>query len=185
MESPMKVEAKSETKPASKPDANRRHPQVINVAEAESRPMSRGTRFGCVTKLLGRAAGGKGIGASWYEVQPGRTAFPTHWHAANEEALFILEGSGSLHIGKESVPLREGDWVTLPPGPDFAHQLVNDGDVPLRYLCFSTLITTEIVGYPESGKVGIVSAGGGSPWMRALFRMESQIADYYDGERVE
>jgi uncharacterized cupin superfamily protein len=179
------IEAIETESPATKV-AGRRHPNVINLMEAEARPMSRGARFGCVTRLLGRAAGGRGVGASWYEVQPGRTAFPAHWHAANEEALFILEGSGTLRIGKETVAVREGDWVTFPPGPDFAHQLVNDGDEPLRYLCLSTLVTTEIVGYPDSGKVGVASVGGGgSPWMRALFRMEAQIADYYDRERVE
>jgi len=168
------------------PEQSRRHPNVLNLSEAESRTASRGDRFAYTSKMLGRTAGGRGIGASWYEVPPGRTAFPAHWHTANEEAIFVLEGRGALRIGKETVALRSGDWVTLPVGPDHAHQLVNDGDAPLRYLCFSTLETTEIVGYPDSDKIGVMSvAGGPTPWVRALFRMGEQVTDYYDGEKTD
>jgi len=171
----------------SRNDSSRRHPNVINVAEAEVVTIERGSRFGAKLKVLGRAAGGRGVGGSWYEVPPGKTAFPSHWHSANEEALFILEGSGSLRLGNDTLALRAGDWVTIPPGPEHAHQLTNDGDAPLRYLCFSTLVTTEVVGYPDSGKVGVLSVGPSpkTPWLRALFRGASQVTDYYDGEKVD
>jgi uncharacterized cupin superfamily protein len=167
--------------------SERRHPNVINLAEADTVPIEKGARFGAKLKVLGRTAGARGVGGSWYELPPGKTAFPAHWHSANEEALFILEGRGTLRMGSESIAVREGDWVTLPSGPEHAHQLVNDGDAPLRYLCLSTLITTEVVGYPDSGKVGVMGVGPTpkTPWIRALFRRSSEVTDYYDGEKID
>jgi uncharacterized cupin superfamily protein len=169
--------------------AGRRHPNVVNVSELEPKAASKGTRFGFSTRTLGYETGARGIGCSWYEVEPGRTAFPSHYHCANEEAVFVLEGEGTLRIGTASVPLRTGDYVTLPPGPAHAHQLVNTGSGPLRYLALSTLHTTEVVGYPDSGKIGVRAAPNDEsmfkqPWLRELFRQGTGV-DYYDGEKID
>ena len=40
---------------------------------------------------VGRPAGAERLGASLYEVPPGNSACPYHWHAANEEMLIVLE----------------------------------------------------------------------------------------------
>jgi hypothetical protein len=53
----------------------------------------------------------------------------------------------------------------------------------------STKHSVEVVGYPDSGKIGAAGAPAGSsffdtPWVRALFRTESGV-DYYDGEDVD
>jgi uncharacterized cupin superfamily protein len=168
----------------------KRHPNVANLAEVDPQQHEKGSRFGFNMKWLGAATGGRGIGCSWLEVPPGRTAFPLHFHSANEEALFVLEGEGTLRLGKETVPLRQGDYVTFPPGEESAHQLINSGKAPLRYLALSTLQPTEIVGYPDSGKIGAANfhfdpSGKRVARLRALFRRDSQVTDYYDGEKVD
>ena len=167
------------------PDTPRRHPNVVNLSEVKGAPFSRGKRFGFTNKVLGRATAAQGIGCSWYEVPPGRAAFPNHFHCSNEEALFILDGTGTLRIGSESVELRAGDYVALPPGPDCSHQLLNNGDAPLRYLCLSTQLRTEVVGYPDSKKIaamGMPPSAGSQPfWIRAIFEEKSAV-DYYLGE---
>jgi uncharacterized cupin superfamily protein len=122
----------------------RRHPQVINLNEVEARNISMGSKFGTATKQLGLPTGARGIGCSWYEVPPGKAAFPRHFHCANEESLFVIEGEGAMRIGDETVPVGAGDYITFPVGPQAAHQLHNTGSSPLRYLCFSTLHTAEI-----------------------------------------
>jgi uncharacterized cupin superfamily protein len=166
----------------------RRHPNVVNVDELEPRSLSKGSRFSFTTRRLGSESGARGIGCSWFEVQPGRTAFPAHYHCANEEAVFVLEGQGALRIGQANVALRAGDYVTLPPGPDHAHQIVNTGNGPLRYLAFSTLHPTEVVGYPDSGKIGVLTAPNAEamlkPWLREIFRQDTHV-DYYDGEKID
>lgn len=160
----------------------RRHPNVVNVAEIEARGFEEGARFALLNRPLGRSTGAKGIGCSWYEVPPGRTAFPHHYHCANEESLYVLEGTGRLRIGADEVAVGPGDYATFPVGPAHAHQLINAGAGPLRYLCFSTLHGTEVTGYPDSGKIGAMSyTPEGQRVVRLMFR-ESGAVDYYDGE---
>lgn len=169
--------------------STRRHPQVVNLEEVEARSSSKGTRFGYSTKALGAATGSQGIGCSYFEQPPGRAAFPRHWHGANEEAMFVLEGEATVQIGDRKIAVRAGDWVTFLVGPDGAHQVVNTGTTPLRYLALSTLKTPEVVGYPDSGKLGastapsIDAARAGQPWLRHLGRQKDMV-DYYDGEDV-
>lgn len=148
--------------------------------------MEKGVRYSCQMRWLARNAGARGIGATHYEVPPGKTAFPRHYHFANEEAIYVLEGEGTLRIGEQRVKVRPGDWITMPTGPEHAHQLLNDGSGPLRYLCMSTLVPTEVVGYPDSKKVGAmaVTTPGQPPALRAIWR-QGETVDYYDGEAAD
>lgn len=164
----------------------RRHSNVVNVNEVKGANVTRGHRFGFTNKVLGRAAAGLGIGCSLYEVQPGRTAFPNHFHCNNEEALYILEGTGTLRLGADTVVVGAGDYVALLPGPEHSHQLLNSGTAPLRYLCLSTQLRTDVVGYPDSKKIAAmgmppVGAAGQPFWVRAIFD-ENSTVDYYAGE---
>lgn len=168
--------------------SERRHPHVINVDEADMRPMSKGSKFGSEIRLLGHGAGAHGLGCNHFTVQPGRSAFPRHFHSAIEEALFILEGTGTLALGEERVEVRAGDWVTMPVGPEHAHRLDNTSEAPLRYLCISTHARVDVVGYPDSKKLGVFASGSDDflapKWVRTFVR-EGESLDYYDGEDVE
>jgi uncharacterized cupin superfamily protein len=168
--------------------SERRHPHVVNLAEVEAKPSmaTAGSKFGATTRQLAAPAGGRGIGCSWYEVEPGKTAFPFHWHAANEEVVYVLEGEGTLRMGEARVPVRAGDYIAMPPGPDGAHQLLNTGSAPLRYLCFSTMHSVEVVGYPDSKKIGAVARepGATKPWLRQLHFEENQKG-YFDREEID
>jgi uncharacterized cupin superfamily protein len=160
----------------------RRHPNVVNLTELEAGGFGKGERFALANRALGRATGARGIGCSWYEVPPGKTAFPNDYHCANEESLYVLEGSGTLRIGQDEVPVGPGDYATFPVGPACTHQLLNTGTGPLRYLCFSTLLPTEVVGYPDSKKISAMGyTAAGEPMVRIMVRQESGV-DYYDGE---
>ena len=61
-------------------------------------------------------------------------------------------------------------------GPETAHQLVNTGAEPLRYLAISTQIDPEICEYPDSGKIGAYDGD-----FFHLGRQDAQV-DYWDGE---
>ena len=121
-----------------------------------------------------------------FEVAPGKRAWPFHYHFANEEAVYILEGSGTLRLGGEQIEVRAGHFMTFRTGADHAHQLINTGSTPLRYICFSTMHSPEVAGYPDSGKLGIIAgrAPGGSgrvSAMRKCFKESSEV-DYFEGE---
>jgi uncharacterized cupin superfamily protein len=169
--------------------SDRRHPHVVNLDELEATTTSVGTKFGASRKALGQAAGGRGLGCSWYEIPPGRSGFPFHYHCVNDEAIYILDGAGTLRIGDATVAVRAGDYLTFPPGPAAAHRLDNTGTAPLHYLCFSTMQLAEICGYPDSNKFACIAATS----VEAAQRRERAIMqigrigdnlEYYDGEDI-
>lgn len=137
----------------------------------EMRRASVGTRLG-----LGK------LGCSLVEVPPGNAAYPFHNHRANDELFHVIAGQGELRFGSARHPVTAGDLVGCPAGGrETAHQLVNTGSTPLRYLAISTLIDPEICEYPDSDKVGAYSgddlAGG-----LVQFSRGAQALDYWDGE---
>ncbi len=163
----------------------RRHPNVVNLDEVEGRNLEHGKRFGGTAKTLAMRAGARGLGCTWTEIPPGRSGWPRHFHCANEEAVFVLEGNGTLTLGDAKLELRPGDWVTIPPGPEHAHLFVNTSSAPLRYLAFSTLHPVDVVGYPDGKKVGALAMGtAGKPWVRVLHEEGTDVG-YYDGEPDE
>lgn len=162
------------------------HKAIVHENEVNWMELSHGERIAFRRKLLGQATGAEKLGCSLFEVAPGKRAFPFHYHFANEEALYILSGAGTLRLGAEEFAVGAGHFVSFRSGPDEAHQLINTGLVPLRYICFSTMIGPEVCGYPDSEKFGIIAgrapAGSGCiSAMRKCFREASEV-DYYEGE---
>lgn len=161
-------------------------PKVIDEDDLQWADHSHGEKFGYRRKSLSNASGGERLGCSLYEVAPGRRAWPYHYHGANEEAIYVLGGSGTLRVGEDEVPLEKGDYAAFPAGEEGAHQLVNTSDGPLRYLCFSTMAEPDTMVYPDSGKVGVFvgAAPGGPREKRTLsgFFRQNEGVDYYDGE---
>lgn len=93
-----------------------RHQNVRNADEVETREMIKG-RHNMRLRQLGKPAGSRTLGATLTEVAPGAVSFPRHAHHANEEAIYVLSGSGEARIGEERVAVRPGDWIALPAGP--------------------------------------------------------------------
>src|SRR5262245_6897007 len=97
----------------------RRHPQIINVDDVAPREERHGG-FGSRARRLSNEVGSRAQGCGHFEIDPGKTAFPYHFHSAVEETIYILEGKGKLRIGKDTIDVRAGDYISLPPGPDSA-----------------------------------------------------------------
>jgi uncharacterized cupin superfamily protein len=125
-------------------------------------------------KELSNAVNGSELGCSLYELLPGGESWPYHYHTANEEAVYVLEGEGTLRHESGEGSLVAGDFVALPADESGGHQIVNDKDEPLRYLVFSTMNEPDVTVYPEMEKVGVFvgSPPGG--------RDERTLRAYYD-----
>ena len=135
-------------------------------------------------KSFTRALGARLLGFSLYEVPPGASAFPSHFHCANEEALYVLEGEGTLRLGDKEIALRKGHFVTLPPGAGNAHRLVNSSDKPLKYICVSTAVLPDVIVYPDSDKIGVFGGAiSGGPDRRPtwMFKRSADVG-YFEGE---
>ncbi len=130
------------------------------------------TRCGGVTD--GSAA--KKLGAGYDVLAPGKRSCPYHYHLAQEEMFVILEGSGTLRVAGQMLPLRTGDVIVIPPGPEYPHHILNTSDAPLRYLSISTQERPELCYYPDSDKLGAFADGH-----RLMGRREGSV-DYWDGE---
>ncbi len=124
-------------------------------------------------KQLGEAADGEKLGCSLYELPPGEESWPYHYHTANEEALYVLSGSGTLRLAETTYSISEDTYVALPAEEAGGHKVFNDTDEPLRYLMFSTMTDPDVTVYPDSDKIGVYvgSPPGG--------RGERSIHGYY------
>lgn len=130
-------------------------------------------------KRIGRAAGGEKLGATIYEISPGRRMMPYHYHLGIEEAIYVLDGEGTLRLDDEEHGISAGDYVALPADETGAHQIENTGEEPIRYLCFSTMEDPDVVVYPDSEKVMV--AGGGEEGYRKVLDENAEL-EYWDRE---
>ena len=188
---PRKPARKAAGSAARKPAASRaagrkRHPHIVRIADVPWEREKRGN-FDHERRRLGRVAGGVQLGASLLRLAPGKAAFPAHLHHANEEAILVLQGSGTLRLGKVRYPVSAGDYIALPVGTGEAHQIRNTSRAPLEYLVISTMLEPDVAEYPDSGKLGIFTgvAPGGEVAARKLygFYMASAKVDYYKNEK--
>jgi uncharacterized cupin superfamily protein len=132
---------------------------------------------------LGRQAGAERLGASLFQLEPGESAFPYHFHFGNEELLVVLSGRPSLRTPAGWRELEEGELVAFPVGEAGAHQVANRGDSRVRILMVSEMVGPDVVVMPDSGKVqarerapGAVDTG-----LWQIFRSDDAV-DYLEGE---
>ena len=151
-------------------------------------PEGGSARFGAEVSPVGAALGLTGLGMMVTTVQPGMRAFPFHNHLGNDEAFVILEGEGTYRFGEAEHAVRAGSICGAPKGgPETAHQLVNTGSGPLRYIGISTRRDPDVVEYPDSGKYAAIAIAPGASFMEAHLKVvgrAEQGLDYWDGEEV-
>lgn len=132
---------------------------------------------------VGRQAGSERLGASVYEIPPGESTFPYHWHSANEEMLIVLAGRPSLRTQEGWRELAEGEVVAFPAGEGGAHQIHNRADAAARVLVVSTMIAPEVNHYPDTGKLMAATRapGASGPGIQETYK-RVHATDYWEGE---
>lgn len=130
---------------------------------------------------LGTNTAAQKLGASVDVVAPGKRSCPYHFHYAQEEMFVIIEGQGMLRVAGEMLPIKTGDVIFIPPGPEYPHQIINSSEAPLKYLSISTRETPELCEYPDSGKYQAIVTINGAHAFETVQRAENGL-DYWDGE---
>jgi len=130
---------------------------------------------------LARGTAARKLGASFDIIAPGKRSCPYHLHHSQEEMFVILEGGGTLRVAGEMLPVRAGDVIFIPAGPDYPHQIINTSNAPLKYLSISTMETPEICEYPDSGKYLAEGSFKSNAPFEVIARKEKGL-DYWDGE---
>ena len=121
--------------------------------------------------------GAKNALVSVYEIPPGKSAYPYHYHHKNEETYYILSGEGVLKTPEGERQVKAGELLFFPTGPEGAHKLTNSSKTEmLTYIDFDVVHDIDIAVYPDSDKIGI--------WGMRINQIypEDADVDYYHGE---
>lgn len=124
--------------------------------------------------FVGRGQGGSLLCV--YEIPPGKSAYPYHYHLKDEESFHILSGQGTLRTPEGTRTVAAGDFLHFPAGPEGAHKLTNTGTEPLVYIDFDVIHDLDVCLYPDSGKLAVWGKDVNRVWP-----MEASV-DYYAGE---
>ena len=154
---------------------------IRNFNDAPLERQLREPLYDTLCARLGTGTAARKLGASVDTVAPGMRSCPYHCHHAAEEMFIVIEGCGTLRVAGEMLPLRSGDVVFIPPGPEYPHQIINPSDAPLKYLSISTRESPEIVEYPDSGKY-LAEASSGSVRTFDMVQHRRDSVDYWDDE---
>jgi quercetin dioxygenase-like cupin family protein len=81
--------------------------------------------------LIGPAEKAPNFALRYFEIEPGGwTSLDRHAH---DHGVVVLRGRGQVLLGQEEHEIACGDVVYIPP--DEVHQLRNNGEEPLGFLC--------------------------------------------------
>ena len=85
-------------------------------------------------RRLGDAAGLKNFGVNLTRLEPGAESSMRHWHAKQDEFIYVLEGEVTLVTDAGRQKLAPGMAAGFPAGKPDGHQLVNETSRPVLYL---------------------------------------------------
>ena len=98
----------------------------------------------------GAAAGLTQFGVNLLRLPPGAWSSQRHWHSAEDEFVYVLEGEVVLVTDDGEEVLRAGDCVGFPAGDANAHHLQNRGAAEVVLLeVGSRRPDSDAVDYPD------------------------------------
>ncbi len=102
---------------------------------------------------ISEAGGLTQFGAFIEVLAPGASSSIKHWHSAEDEMVYVLEGQVVLIEGDEEKVLRPGDAATFRAGMPVGHCLVNRGSVPSRCMVVGTRAPVDLITYPDHDRI--------------------------------
>lgn len=120
-------------------------------------------------KRLGDAGGLTQFGVNLLTLPPGAWSSQRHWHAEEDEFVYILSGEVVLRSDAGEEILRAGDCAAFPRNDGNGHHLMNKSGAPAVLLEVGTRAQTEFVRYPDidlviDSKVGAFTHRDGTPY---------------------
>jgi uncharacterized cupin superfamily protein len=125
---------------------------------------------------------------------PGCVSSRRHWHSAEDEFLYVLEGVATVVDNDGPQDLLAGDAVCWRHGEPNAHHVKNLTNAPLVYLIVGSRVAGDICHYPDDGQrqvngvshwqmldaLGVELRGG--PLPAHLFNLPQRWGVAFDGE---
>ena len=99
------------------------------------------------------------FGINMTTIEPGAQSSHRHWHAKEDECIYMLSGEAWLVTEEGETLLSAGMAAGFPAGEAIAHHLVNRSQVPATYLEIGTRSPDETVVYADVD-LKMVKSGG-------------------------
>ena len=93
------------------------------------------------------------FGALIEVLQPGCVSSIKHWHAAEDEMVYVLAGEITVVEGESERVMRPGDAATFKAGVAVGHCLENRSSAATRCLVVGTRAAVDRVTYPDHDRV--------------------------------
>lgn len=104
---------------------------------------------GRMKRRLGPVLGLTDFGVNITTLMPGAASAMRHYHSANDEFVYILEGEATLVTDAGEQLLVPGMCAGFPKGKKDGHHLVNKTTRPVIFMEMGTNFEPEVVGYPD------------------------------------
>ena len=89
------------------------------------------------------------FGVNLTTLEPGAKSSQRHWHAAEDEFVYIVSGTPTLVTNAGRQVLRPGTVAGFPKGNPDGHQLINETTEPATYLEIGTRSPDDDVTYSD------------------------------------
>ena len=121
----------------------------VHESEVEPEVWYRGTDRELHGLALCDVGGPAKVGVGIVILSPGCNTLPGHFHTKEEEHLYVLEGTGTVHLGSDTYPLVKGSYVNFPAGQELPHYISNESNEPLKYIMVGERLKDDEVVYPD------------------------------------
>lgn len=104
-------------------------------------------------QALGEAGGLTQFGVNLLTLKPGVWSSQRHWHSAEDEFVWVLEGEATLITDSGEEILRPGDCAAFPAGEANGHHIVNRSAGVVRLLEVGTRSAEDACRYPDADMI--------------------------------
>jgi uncharacterized cupin superfamily protein len=92
------------------------------------------------------------FGAYTDRLMPGATSSQRHWHSAEDEMIYVLDGTATVIDNDGAHDLAPGEAACWPHGNPNAHHIANRTDTPVTYIIIGTRVAGDICHYPDEAE---------------------------------
>ncbi|MBP0021580.1 MAG: cupin domain-containing protein [Cyanobacteria bacterium SBLK] len=136
-------------------------PKVIPETSGTGYPDSfKSVVTGRYKKRLGNIAGLKNFGVNLVRLEPGSASSIRHWHAKQDEFIYVIEGEITLVTDKGEQILAPGNAAGFPAGETNGHHLINRSDRDAIYLEIGDRTPEDSVIYPDDDLRAVMGEKG-------------------------
>jgi uncharacterized cupin superfamily protein len=125
---------------------------IIRAADAQRTETPAEDAGASVTLPLSDTGGLTQLGAHLVILSPGAGTSARHWHSAEDEIVFVIEGIVTVFTADGAVEIGPGDAGCWPAGIPAPHACANRSDAPATYLVIGARVEGDICHYPDTGR---------------------------------